>query len=90
MRYVVYLRDWYYNAGIIGFLNVLSEGERNISNVTSKFDIMLHDNYIEFDSDVLSEFLGKYKKLAFDIFFDIDNYKKRINSLGGDNRLSKA
>jgi len=94
MRYVVYLRDWYYNAGIIGFLNVLSEGERNISNVTSKFDIMLHDNHIEFDSDVLSEFLGKYKKLAFDIFFDIDNYKKRINSLVGriqqpDSKLTK-
>jgi len=83
MRYRAYLKDWYYNAGIIGFLNVLSEGMKNINEITNKYDgrIIIEENYIEFEHIILDGFYEKYKKLAFDIFFDIDNYKERTSNL---------
>lgn len=81
MSYRVYLRDWYYNAGIIGFLNVLSEGERNIATLMAQNKIRIEDNYIEFESSVLDGFFDKYRKMSFITFFDIDSYKERINTL---------
>ncbi len=82
-RYKVYLRDWYYNAGIVGFLNVLSEGKMNIEEIKQDFsdNLTIEDNYLEFDSNILSNFYEKYKKLAFDMFFDIDSYKEKIEKL---------
>ena len=65
-RYKVYLRNWYYNAGIIGFLSVLSEGERNINTIISNYQnhITISDNYIEVDlQNVLSGFYEKYQKM---------------------------
>jgi CRISPR-associated protein Cst1 len=81
--YKVYLRDWYFNSGIVGFLNVLSERTKNIDEIKSKLNgkIKIEDNYLEFDSEVLQGFYENYKKLAFDIFFDINNYRERINNL---------
>lgn len=83
MGYKVYLRDWYYNAGIIGFLNVLSEGMKNIVDIEDKFNgkIIIKDNCLEFDHGIFDGFYQKYKKLAFGIFFDIDGYKERLSNL---------
>lgn len=83
VRYKIYLKDWYYNSGIIGFLRVLSENERNIDKIKEKFNgsINIGANYLEFESGLLESFFEKYKKLAFDMFFDIENYKGRIDNL---------
>lgn len=83
MTYKIYLRDWYYNSGIIGFLNVLSDGIKNIEEIKNKFNgkIDVKDNYLEFDVGILNQFYENYKKLAFDNFFDIDSYKERIFNL---------
>lgn len=83
MKYKVYLRDWYYNAGIIGFLNVLSKGQINIEDIRNQFNdkIKIGENFIEFDTEILNGFYENYELMAFDIFFDIDNYKERINNL---------
>ncbi|MDH7554677.1 MAG: type I-B CRISPR-associated protein Cas8b1/Cst1 [Spirochaetota bacterium] len=83
MNYSVYLRDWYYNAGIIGFLNVLSEGEKNIQTIQKNFlnIITINDNYIDFESAILNDFFEKYKKMSFITLFDIDSYKERLNKL---------
>lgn len=78
----VYLRDWYFNAGIIGFLNVLSEGKRKIDEINDTFENKLNisESFIEFDSKILDGFYDKYKRLTFDIFFNLDNYKERLNN----------
>jgi CRISPR-associated protein Cst1 len=48
----VYLNDWFYNMGIVGFMRILEYAEK-LKEVTIK------ENYIEFDSNILKEF-GKY------------------------------
>ncbi|HRU66614.1 MAG TPA: type I-B CRISPR-associated protein Cas8b1/Cst1 [Spirochaetota bacterium] len=79
----IYLRDWYYNTGMIGFLNVLSEGKMNISEIINQFKgkFVVQENYLEFDPTILEGFYEKYKKFAFDIFFNIESYKERLNNL---------
>jgi CRISPR-associated protein Cst1 len=79
----IYLRDWYYNTGMIGFLNVLSEGKMNISEIINQFKgkFVVQENYLEFDPTILEGFYEKYKKLCFDIFFNIESYKERLNNL---------
>ena len=79
----VYTKDWYYNAGIVGFLYVLGDGEVNIEKVVSSYkgSLIIRDNYLEFDPSILDVFFEKYKKLAFVKLFDLDSYKKRLKSL---------
>lgn len=79
-RYKIYLRDWYYNAGIIGFLTILSKGEINIENIKDNFGdkVEIGENFIDFDSEILSGFYENYKRMAFNLFFDIEGYKLRI------------
>ncbi len=83
MRYKVYTRDWYYNAGIIGFLFVLSEGERDIEQIIKNFNnqLIIDENYIEFDSSLVENYYQKYEKLAFSKFFDLDSYRERLVKL---------
>ncbi|MGB4268037.1 MAG: type I-B CRISPR-associated protein Cas8b1/Cst1 [Spirochaetota bacterium] len=83
MKYRVDAKDWYYNAGIIGFLNVLSGGEKNIGRIATNFNdsLTISENFIEFDTSVLEGFYEKYEKLSFIKFFDIDTYKERVNKL---------
>lgn len=79
----IYLKDWYYNAGIIGFIYVLSEGKRQIDDIKNMFNqgLKIGENFLEFDPNILNGFYEKYIKLAFDIFFDLDNYKERFHKL---------
>lgn len=57
MKIKVYLNDWFYNMGIVGFMRILKDSE-NLRKITVK------ENYIEFDSGILKDF-GKY---YFDYF----------------------
>ncbi len=83
MRYRIYLKDWHYNAGIIGFLNVLNEGEKSIDRIKRNFNSLLNigENFIEFEPSILDNFYEKYEKMSFVKVFDLDNYKERLNSL---------
>jgi len=79
----VYTKDWYYNAGIVGFLYVLGTGEVDIDKIEGYYQdsLKIRENYLEFDSSILDGFFEKYKKLAFVKLFDLDSYKERLNRL---------
>jgi CRISPR-associated protein Cst1 len=70
----VYLRDWYFNAGIMGFLTTVSDGKKldNISSVT------IGENFVEFDSAIFEGFEEKFAKHAFLKFFSIQAYLQRL------------
>ncbi|KYO67322.1 type I-B CRISPR-associated protein Cas8b1/Cst1 [Thermovenabulum gondwanense] len=58
----VYLSDWAYNAGIIGFLEIILDGE----DIDKQNIIKIGDNYIEFDRSSLSGFSEKFFKKAYE------------------------
>lgn len=51
----LHMEDWLFNSGIVGFYNILRSSED---------DVVIKQNYLEFDSDLLIEFEKKY----FDYF----------------------
>ena len=53
------MNDWFYNAGLIGFLKLW----KNIK----KDAIIIQDSYIEFNTDSLKEFHKYYFQYLFDI-----------------------
>jgi len=57
----IYLGDWLYNAGIIGFLRIMLEDQ----DLDSQNIITIGENYIEFDRNVLKGFSQKYFDFAF-------------------------
>lgn len=59
----VYLSDWLFNAGIIGFLNIIS----NKKDIDEIENITIAENYIEFDRAILKGFSQKYFQTAFEI-----------------------
>jgi len=77
MKHRVYMRDWYFNAGIIGFLIALADGKslNDIENI-----VEIKDNYIEFDDNVFDGFEEKYTKNVFLNIFDISYYKSKLVS----------
>lgn len=58
MKTKVYLNDWFYNTGIVGFLKILEFNEDNF--------IEMKENYIEFDTENLRSF----DKYYFNYFFN--------------------
>jgi len=66
MKHRVYMRDWFFNAGIIGFLQIVSDDESIDNNV----GIDICDNYIEFDDSALENFGTKFIKQSFLLFFN--------------------
>jgi CRISPR-associated protein Cst1 len=72
------MRDWFFNAGIIGFLQIVSNG-KDIENITG---IDIGENYIEFEDDILNNFYEIFTKLAF-----LKMFKKEAYIAG---RLNKA
>lgn len=67
MKIKVYLNDWFFNMGIIGFVNIVKKVEENQK-------IIIEDNCLEFDSGFLKEFHHYY----FDYFLDEYNVCKRV------------
>lgn len=55
MKIKIYLQDWFYNAGLIGFHRIFKD----------KSKLVINDNYIELESDSLSNFADDY----FEYFF---------------------
>lgn len=66
MKVKIYLSEWFYNAGIIGFLRILEKNKDNFVEVEK--------NYIEFDTDNLRNFDRYY----FYYFFDRYNVAKKV------------
>ena len=63
MKIKVYLNDWFYNAGIVGFLRILEDNEDEFA--------IRKNNYIEFDTESLRNF----HKYYFNYFFKKYNQK---------------
>ncbi|WP_028992566.1 type I-B CRISPR-associated protein Cas8b1/Cst1 [Thermoanaerobacter thermocopriae] len=61
MKERVYLGDWAYNAGIIGFIDIMLDGK----DITSQNIITIGPNYIEFDRNSLQGFSDKFFKKAY-------------------------
>jgi len=57
----IYLSDWLYNAGIIGFLRIMLEDQ----DLDGQNIIGIGENYIEFDRNILDGFSQKYFDFAF-------------------------
>ena len=66
MKIKVYLNDWFYNAGIVGFLRILEANDDEFA--------IKRNNYIEFDT----ESLRKFHKYYFKYFFQKYNEKDII------------
>ncbi|PMQ01373.1 MAG: type I-B CRISPR-associated protein Cas8b1/Cst1 [Dictyoglomus sp. NZ13-RE01] len=74
----VYLSDWLFNAGIIGFLSILLEGKEDIKegeNILSNGKtIYIGENYIQFERDILEGFSDKYFNSAYERYRRTDRF----------------
>lgn len=67
MKLRVYRGDWFFNMGIVGFLNIIKKAD-------AKEQVFIIEDYIEFDSSFLENFHNYY----FDYFMDEYDVSKRI------------
>ena len=58
MRTIIYLNDWFYNSGIVGFLRILDHNNDNF--------VEIKDNCITFETKKLENFHKYYFKYFFD------------------------
>ena len=77
MRHKVHQRDWFFNAGIVGFLNVVFDGENLEKN--THFDC--GENFISFDDAVFEFFEEKFIKQAFLSLFRIKPFITKLEYL---------
>lgn len=73
----IYLRDWYFNAGIIGFLTIAANGIR-LENIPS---LSVGENFIEFENEIFNGFEEKFIKHAFLKFFNIQAYLNKLEKV---------
>lgn len=66
----LYMEDWLYNSGLVGFYNILKYAED---------DVVIKQNYIEFESDNLVEFEKKYFNYFINKYKDILSLNKIIS-----------
>ncbi|MGY5267167.1 type I-B CRISPR-associated protein Cas8b1/Cst1 [Paraclostridium bifermentans] len=69
MKLKIYKGDWFFNMGIVGFLNILHEAE-------VKKQVIIKEDYIEFDSFLLENFHNYY----FDYFMEEYDVSKRVEN----------
>ncbi|HBH0291844.1 TPA: type I-B CRISPR-associated protein Cas8b1/Cst1 [Clostridioides difficile] len=67
MKLRVYRGDWFFNMGIVGFLNIIKKADKQA-------EIFIMEDYIEFDSIFLENFHEYY----FNYFMDEYDVSKRI------------
>lgn len=80
MKLRVYKNDWFFNMGIVGFLNILNKAE-------VKNQVTINEDYIEFESCLLKNFHHYY----FDYFMDeYDVYARVKNSIEYSIKYVKA
>ncbi len=75
----VYLGDWLYNAGIVGFLNINSQlWEVKDKKLVSKDENLLKfgDNFIEFDRKIFDGFAERFFDYAFNQYGRYENLLK--------------
>jgi len=70
------LGDWLFNAGIVGFIKILSRGSEDISE-----KINIQDSYIEFKRSDLEGFTDKFFETAFEIHGKYDSIFQYISQL---------
>jgi CRISPR-associated protein Cst1 len=79
MTHKVYMRDWYYNAGIVGFLITVCDG-RPLEDIENEGLVTIGENYVEIDDlSLLDGFYEKFKKHAFLSLFSIDYFISKIS-----------
>lgn len=74
MKKRIYLGEWLLNVGIIGFLRILKQADINIKP-------MMHQNYIEFDTEVLQDFSDYYFSYFLKQYNIAEEMKRRIENL---------
>lgn len=72
MKTRIYLKEWFYNAGIIGFLRILKHNEDEFATIKQ--------NYIEFETENLRNFHKYYFQYFFDIYNVAERTKQRIEN----------
>ena len=72
MKTTIYLNDWFYNSGIVGFLRILEYNNDNFAKV--------EENYITFETSKLKNFHKYYFKYFFDKYNIGAKTKDRIES----------
>jgi CRISPR-associated protein Cst1 len=78
-KHRVYMRDWYFNAGIVGFLITVCDG-RPLEQIEKEGLITVGENYVEIDDlSLLDGFYEKFKKRAFLNLFSIDYFISKIS-----------
>ncbi len=70
LKVKVYLNDWFYNAGIVGFLKIIEENNFAIRK----------NNYIEFDTENLRNFHKYYFEYFFEKYNVAESVKNRTKS----------
>lgn len=78
MKHRVYMRDWHYNAGIVGFLALLHDFNAELKDIEG---LNIEDNYIEFDDSLLDGLYEKHKKHLFEKFNPIRVCTNKINEI---------
>ncbi len=71
MKTKLELNDWFYNAGLIGFLRIMEKYQKDA--------IIIQDNYVEFDTNSLKEFHQYYFQYLFEIYDIAKTMEKRMD-----------
>ena len=72
MKIKVYLNDWFYNAGIVGFLRILEDNEDEFA--------IRKNNYIEFDTEDIRNFHQYYFNYFFKKYNIAESVKNRTKN----------
>lgn len=72
MKIKVYLNDWFYNAGIVGFLRILEANDDEFA--------IKRNNYIEFDTESLRKFHKYYFRYFFQKYNVAENVENRTKN----------
>ncbi|MDQ7056755.1 MAG: hypothetical protein Q9M89_10060 [Persephonella sp.] len=83
----VYLSDWLYNAGIVGFLKINDHlWEIKNEKIVSKDEDLLKikDNYVEFDRKIFDGFAERFFDYAFNQYGRYENLIKLFNDYIND------
>ena len=69
MKRKIYLNDWFYNCGIVGFLKILEHNEKQF--------VTKSNNYIEIETEDLRDFNKYYFKYFYDRYNVVESVKNR-------------
>jgi CRISPR-associated protein Cst1 len=81
----IYLRDWFFNAGIVGFLSIFGETLEEVK----ENGINIYQNYIEFDEKILKDFRTRFNKHLLKYFITDNLLDELINSLENEEKVKK-